>query len=219
MKGEVIVIENIKISQYVDGRFSLTDLWKASGSEHKFKPNYWLENNSTQEKIEYLKSRNSGFLPIVTKAGKNGATFACKQLVYDYAMWLSPEFNFKVIDTFDDYINSQLKEKDWRQLRHESAASFKVMNAVLQLQRQLQGKDTESKHYMCEAKLVNWALTGQFKGVDRGQLGKGDLDLLARLEERNTVLLGVGLSYDERKLALNRFSQEWRKPIALEMAA
>ena len=72
MKQHILTIDSIVINQDAEGRYSLTDLWKASGGELKFRPNYWLETNSTQEKIEYLKSRNSGFIPIATKAGKNG---------------------------------------------------------------------------------------------------------------------------------------------------
>ncbi len=64
--------------------------------------------------------------------------------------------------------------------------------------------------FMNEAKLVNWALTGEFKSLDRESLPAGDLDLLARLEERNSVLIGFGLDRSERKTALNRFVNEWR---------
>lgn len=93
------------------------------------------------------------------------------------------------------------------------------MAAILQLQRQQQGKASAPHHYMNEAKLVNWALTGEFKGVDRESLSVAELDVLARLEERNSVLIGCGFSYDDRKPVLERFVSELRQPALMDKAA
>ena len=84
------------------------------------------------------------------------------------------------------------------------------MNAVLQLQRQMQGKPVAPHHFSNEARLINWALTGEFKKVDRESLSTGELNMLAQLEERNTVLMGCGLEYEDRKKALERFALDWR---------
>ena len=48
--------------------------------------------------------------------------------------------------------------------------------------------------------------------MNRAALSAGELDLLAKLEERNAVLLGCGLTYPERKQALSRFAADWRTP-------
>lgn len=109
----------------------------------------------------------------------------------------------------DSLINRQHPHFDWKRLRHEAASSNRVMNAVLQLHRQMQGKPSAQHHFINEAKLVNWALTGEFQGLNRERLSAGELDLLAKLEERNTVLIGCGLGRDERKLALKRFARDW----------
>ena len=42
----------ITIGKDAEGRISLTDLWKATGSPKKKKPNEWLARESTQELIE-----------------------------------------------------------------------------------------------------------------------------------------------------------------------
>lgn len=54
-------VDGIEIRQDAEGRFSLNDLHKASGGLKRHSPNYWLENQQTQELIEEIrKSLNSG---------------------------------------------------------------------------------------------------------------------------------------------------------------
>lgn len=223
--SKLIILEGVNIHQDSEGRFSLTDFWKASGGAKKDQPNTWLGLECTKAGIEYLRTQKSGSLKIydpvsiVSGKGKKQGTYVCKELVYDYAAWLSPEFKFKVYKVFDEYVNDQIKEQDWKKLRHEASASFKVMNAVLLLQRQMQGKVSASYHFSNEARLINWALTGKFEGINRNSLTPEELDLLAKLEERNAVLIGVGIEYSERKMLLERFVIAWRKPLELPLAS
>jgi hypothetical protein len=91
------------------------------------------------------------------------------------------------------------------------------MSAVVQLVRQNNGKSTAFFHYANEAKLVNWVITGEFKPLDRDSLAYEELDLLAKLEERNAVLVGCGLCRDERKMALSKFVSEFKAPIVSQL--
>lgn len=43
----------------------------------------------------------------VSRGGISPGTFVCKELVYAYAMWISPAFNLKVIRAFDAMTTQQ----------------------------------------------------------------------------------------------------------------
>jgi len=113
----------------------------------------------------------------------------------------------------DNLIRGTHPHFDWKRVRHEASSSNKVMNAVLQLVRQNDGKATQFFHYANEAKLINWAITGEFKPLDRNSLNNEELTLLAKLEERNAVLVGCGLTREFRKSALSKFVSDMNMPI------
>jgi hypothetical protein len=81
-----------------DGRYSVNDLHAASGGEKRHSPSYWLANQQTKELVAELETTG---IPVVTKEGRRGGTFVAKELVYAYAMWISPKFHLHVIRTFD----------------------------------------------------------------------------------------------------------------------
>ena len=207
--SHLIKIADVGIRVDAKGRYCLNDLHKAAGGERRHGPSLWLENQQTKElTAEIAREVSDAGNPVsVVKGGAKQGTYVAKELVYAYAMWISPAFNLKVIRAYDKAMSDM---GDWRKLRHQSASSFKVANDILKLVRQDQGKATESHHYSNEARLVNWALAGEFKGLDRDAMNADDLALLAHLEERNAVLIGRGTAYDQRKPMLKQYAMDWR---------
>ena len=117
MQQNSITIGNITINKSENGLYLLTDLWKASGAFLKDRPNNWLKLESTKSIISYYKSKNpsslnkSSYFEIILGKGKEQGTYVCKQLVYSYAMWISPAFHDLVITTFDDLLNAATAEQ------------------------------------------------------------------------------------------------------------
>ncbi len=102
-----LTINNTLITMDDEGRYSLNDLHKAAGGSNKLKPSLFYRSDSFNSVVEILKAQNRAFEPIVKKQGRyTGGTWVCKELVYKYAMWVSAEFEVKVIQTFDQIINS-----------------------------------------------------------------------------------------------------------------
>jgi hypothetical protein len=89
------------------GRYCLNDLHKAAGGEKKHQLSNWLRSEQTNALIDELTETrfrvSEQNQPLKTYRGGDGwqGTFVCKELVYAYAMWISPKFNLKVIRAYD----------------------------------------------------------------------------------------------------------------------
>lgn len=112
-----LTINNTVITQDSEGRYSLNDLHKAAGNNNRHKPAFFYRSDSFQKVVEVLKLQNCTFNPIVKKTGKYGGTWVCKELVYKYAMWISAEFEVKVIQTFDALAS-----------KHDAPETMKALN-------------------------------------------------------------------------------------------
>lgn len=95
-----LVISNQTISQH-NGLYSLNDLHKSAGSEAKHKPSNFMANKETQALITEIEREKQIAYETVIGKGKNQGTFVCRELVYRYAMWISPKFSLMVIRAFD----------------------------------------------------------------------------------------------------------------------
>lgn len=89
----------------MNGLYSLNDLHKASGSEAKHRPGYFLDVEQT--KALHTEIETAGIPAVKTKEGRNGGTYACKELVIAYAAWISAAFHLKVIRVFLDVVQPQ----------------------------------------------------------------------------------------------------------------
>lgn len=104
--NQLFVIDGVSVRRDFDGRYCLNDLHRAavaSGANERTKePGKFLSSVQTIELIHELETtQNLGIKPVNTVEGRSGGTYVCKELVYAYAMWISPKFNLKVIRTFD----------------------------------------------------------------------------------------------------------------------
>lgn len=102
-----LIIANTQIRRDAAGRYCLNDLHQSSGGAKRHQPANWLRSGPAQELcVELLKSED-GLLrneeaPVVTvNDGFANGTYAVKELVYAYAMWISAAFHLHVIRAYD----------------------------------------------------------------------------------------------------------------------
>lgn len=108
-----LTVLNHEIHQ-VDSLYSLNDLHKASGGQDKHRPAFFVRNQEVKELAnEIMQCANLHSDQVIRKVngGHNRGTYACKEIVYRYAMWISPKFALAVIRVFDAFITGNLEPK------------------------------------------------------------------------------------------------------------
>lgn len=93
-----LVIAGSTIKTDEEGRYSLNDLHKAAGNEERHAPALW--ERQAGELITELEKDTKSYVLSKTR-GRNGGTYVVRELVYSYAMWISPKFHLEVIRAYD----------------------------------------------------------------------------------------------------------------------
>lgn len=102
-----LVVAGIEVKTDADGRYCLNDFHKAAGGEAKHAPSRFTSTDSCAELVEEL-NREMGLASLVSqRGGKTPGTYVAKELVYAYAMWVSPKFHLHVIRTYDQVAQAQ----------------------------------------------------------------------------------------------------------------
>lgn len=121
-------VAGTQISRDAEGRYCLNDLHRAAGGHEKHRPSKWLRNEQAKALIQELnnevgsilrrpnntvanvmqgkKEKNKDQIRAFSTTQKSG-TFIVRELVYAYAMWISPAFNLRVIRAFDSIVNGE----------------------------------------------------------------------------------------------------------------
>ena len=109
--NQLFVIDGVSVRQFQQANYCLNDLQRAafrahgeSRSARTMEVYEFMRRPETQALVDLLEKETTGnprSFPVMTVQGRNGGTYVCKELVYAYAMWISPAFHLKVIRTFD----------------------------------------------------------------------------------------------------------------------
>lgn len=230
-----LTLTTIIIRQDAEGRYCLNDLHKASGGEEKNKPKFWLENKQTQELVQELSeggnppSVNSQPISVI-RGGKNQGTFVVKELVYAYAMWISPRFHLQVIRAYDELVAQKVTAASKLVVKHDARVEYKPMQEALRQSRDELGKETKHFHYSNEADMLNRIILGmtskQYREHHQLLEGRSIRDILtvtelaafADLERANKTFIDLGYSFEERKERLNTlFNRKHLKALTEEV--
>lgn len=113
MNRDILVVAGVSVKQDEQGRFCLNDLHRAAGGEKRHQPSDWLRVKQTLELVEELSTPGIPGVeqnqPVnVINGGDARGTYVAKELVYAYAMWISPSFMLQVIRKYDEAVTLEL---------------------------------------------------------------------------------------------------------------
>jgi len=170
MHNHAITIANTTIHQDEHGRYCLNDLHKAAGGQEKHRPAQWLRSQQTKELIEEISS--VGIRALVSiNGGKARGSYGSRELVYCYAMWISPMFHLKVIQTYDALVTGNLARPEPQTLA--------LATQVGQLTDRVKAL-TEALHAQDQRFI---GLQGQMIGSQKGHIRS--LGVIAQLQKRH----------------------------------
>lgn len=150
---------------------------------------------------------------IVSKSGRGGGTFAHKDIAFEFASWISPEFKLYVIKDYQRLKNEESKrlEIGWDAKRELSKINYHIHTDAIKefLITPELTKQEQSYTYANEADILNIALFGKTAKQWRDETGNKRLNMrdfasveqlivLVNLESMNADLIRQKIPASER---------------------
>lgn len=157
---------------------------------------------------------------IISKSGRyNSGTFAHKDIAFEFASWISPEFKLYLIKEFQRLKTEENKRSflDWDAKRMLTKINYKIHTDAIKekiiLPKKLSGQDIIVT-YASEADILNKALFNltakEWQSINQDKEGNirdyadvCQLVVLANLENLNAAYIKEGLSRKDRLIKLN----------------
>jgi hypothetical protein len=177
-------------------------------------PKKWIENTNA--------------IGLISRAGRNGGTFAHKDIAFEFASWISAEFKLYIIKDYERLKQDETNRLSlaWNVKREISKLNYKIHTEAVKtyLITKKLSKYHQSITYASEADVLNVALFGMtakewreqnpdLKGNLRDYASIHQLLVLANMESYNAILIKQGISQPERLLLLNKMAIEQIKVI------
>lgn len=156
---------------------------------------------------------------IISKAGRYGGTYAHKDIAFEFAMWISPEFKVYLIREFQRLKEEEQKQIGWSAKRELSKINYRIHTDAIK-KHLIPEEVTASQAsviYAEEADVLNVAMFGMtakqwheknpdLKGNIRDYASINELICLSNMENLNAVFIDQGISQPERLIKLNKIA-------------
>jgi len=169
---------------------------------------------SVKQWVEKTNSRG-----IIAKAGRYGGTYAHKDIAFEFATWVSPQFKLYLIQEFERMKSDEQKQLGWTAKRELSKINYRIHTDAIK-QNLIPEEVTQAQAsiiYAEEAEVLNVAMFGQtakqwreahpeLKGNIRDYASINELICLANMENINAVLIDEGVPQGDRLVRLNQIA-------------
>ena len=174
--------------------------------------------NSFKISVKEFVARTNA-ISLQAKAGRYGGTYAHKDIAFEFAMWISPEFKIYVVKEFQRLKEEELKFVGWSAKRELSKINYHIHTDAIK--NNLIPKEITSSEanviYANEADVLNMALFGMtakqwrdghpdIKGNMRDYATINELICLSNLENINAIMINDNIMQAERISKLNQIA-------------
>ncbi len=169
---------------------------------------------SVKQWVERTNSRG-----IVAKAGRYGGTYAHKDIAFEFASWISPQFKLYLIKEFQRLKEEELKQLGWDIRRNLAKINYRIHTDAIKenlVPPKLSARQVNLV-YATEADVLNMALFGMTakdwrdrnpgrKGNIRDDADVSQLVCLSNLENLNALFIRENTPQAERLRKLNQIA-------------
>jgi hypothetical protein len=161
----------------------------------------------------------TGAISLQAKAGRYGGTYAHKDIAFEFAMWISPEFKVYVVREFQRLKSDEHKQLAWDAKRELSKINYRIHTDAIKsnLIPAEVTREQAAMKYAEEADVLNVAMFGmtakqwreanpKLKGNIRDYATINELICLSNMENLNAVFINDGMSQSERLIKLNQIA-------------
>ena len=166
---------------------------------------------------EFVEKTNA--ISIIAKTGRYGGTYAHKDIAFEFAMWISPQFKIYIVKEFQRLKSEEQKLLGWSAKRELAKINYRIHTDAIKnnlIPTELNSKQM-SIVYADEADVLNMALFGKtakqwreenpnLRGNIRDYASINELICLSNLENINSVLINEQIPQSERLMKLNQIA-------------
>lgn len=179
-------------------------MYQAGGNAFVLSPSKWIETTNA--------------VGILVSSGKNGGTYAHKDIAFEFASWISSEFKLYLIVEFQRLKNEESRRSnlDWNLKRTLAKVNYRIHTDAIKenLIPPTLSSAQVNRVYADEADMLNVALFGrtakEWRDANPGKesnmreyAGVEQLLVLANLESINAEFIHMGLAQGDRLKRLN----------------
>ena len=174
--------------------------------------------NSFKISVKEFVSRTKA-ISMQAKAGRYGGTYAHKDIAFEFAMWISPEFKIYIVKEFQRLKAEEQRQLGWSAKRELSKINYRIHTDAIKhnlIPEEVTPTQANSI-YANEADVLNVAMFGmtakqwreahpELKGNIRDYASINELICLSNMENLNALFIEQGLPQGERLVKLNQIA-------------
>lgn len=174
--------------------------------------------NSFKISVKEFVARTNA-ISVQAKSGRYGGTYAHKDIAFEFAMWISPEFKIYIVKEFQRLKTEEQRLLGWSAKRELSKINYRIHTDAIK-QNLIPAEVTPAQAsmiYANEADVLNVAIFGMtakqwreahpdLKGNIRDYTSVNELICLSNMENLNAVFIEQGMTQSERLVKLNQIA-------------